>query len=534
MDAGTGDGGLDGGPADAGSDGGVTSNWCNGTHCYDNSGGVTFGTPGPWPQSNEQFTAAQGIQESPVVGATTDEAQNLWVATANALYLLKPGQTTFHRFTAGDGLHLQSNPVVYCDTWAPAPPGPPPAGSGIPYYPYQNCPITGAADAAGITEIVGGGPNEVFVGYAGAHHFDDPYDGTYLDGLRHSGKLDRVRVATDNTLLVDRFDMVSGNTPQFWHNRYVWKMLFDHLIHPHDLYVGTDHGVDRITPDKFRYPLRGEFFHQVTLEYMADHLHPEVCYHQYCRGDQYLRMGDWRGLALSLDGNLWVGGRWAAGEIIWTAINSAINPATGQLDGAGNTGWAQRGGNALSPPFAIAFGDPYCGTAGQWVTGYDSSNQPIFASCSPSDGPNRPVFLTPYEGDIISISAVTVTPNDGLAWFASGAAYDNSNNWGVASWNEHPAPGVAHWTYYDPIRDLGMSEANVHDMLALPDGRIAFAGADTGIVIWNPATHVSTPMRGSQWLPDDHVNRMELDTMVNPPALHVATDTGAVTIRQLP
>ena len=71
-DAGPPDAGPDAGPAP---DGGPTA--CATPPCYDNSGAVTFGTPGPWPVANEQFTSAQGIQETPVVGVTTDEAQNL-------------------------------------------------------------------------------------------------------------------------------------------------------------------------------------------------------------------------------------------------------------------------------------------------------------------------------------------------------------------------------------------------------------------------------------------------------------------------
>jgi hypothetical protein len=42
-----------------------------------------------------------------VVGVSTDEKQNLWVATTKALYLLVPGQTSFRRFDASSGLHPQ-------------------------------------------------------------------------------------------------------------------------------------------------------------------------------------------------------------------------------------------------------------------------------------------------------------------------------------------------------------------------------------------------------------------------------------------
>jgi hypothetical protein len=41
-------------------------------------------------------------------------------------------------------------------------------------------------------------------------------------------------------------------------------------------------------------------------------------------------------------------------------------------------------------------------------------------------------------------------------------------------------------------------------------------------------------MRGPQYLSNDHVLRIELDQMVDAPALHVATWGGAASIRRLP
>jgi hypothetical protein len=41
-------------------------------------------------------------------------------------------------------------------------------------------------------------------------------------------------------------------------------------------------------------------------------------------------------------------------------------------------------------------------------------------------------------------------------------------------------------------------------------------------------------MRGGSGLPDDAVQRLELDTMVSPPTLHVSTNSGATSIRITP
>jgi hypothetical protein len=426
----------------------------------------------PWGTANATYAAAAGILEQPVVGATTDEAQNLWVATHAALYLLKPGEHTFRRFDARDGLHLQGNPVRYCDSDI--------AGGD------RQCPIYGAAADPGISEIEGGAPGEVFVGYFGT----DDGSADWNDPNRHSGKVDRVRMTASGSLQVDRFDLVFSNSAQYWHDRTVQRMLYDHLLHPHELYVGTNHGVDRILPDKYRPPGQGEWFLAATRDWLADHLHPQVCYPRACdASDGNLRLGDWKGLALSTDGHLWVGGRWTAGQI----------RRTSDLEH-----WVNRPGSEI---FAVAFGDPYKG--------------PCSGYC------NQPVFMVPAEGDVISVQATAVAP-DGRVWFASGRTTSFDVPRGLAAWDGKS------FKYFDPQRDGGMAENDIRDMVALPDGRLVLAGANTGIVFWNPQTGAHVAMRAGAELPDDHVLRLKLDRMVDPPTLYVATYGGALALRRLP
>src|SRR5207244_1965688 len=109
--------------------------------------GVGFAGAGPWGPDNHQYTSADGILEQPVVGISTDESQNLWVATNAGLYLMKPGEKTFRRYGVKDGLHLQGNAVSYCDSSF--------TGGD------KSCPILGAAADPGISEITGGGPAAV-------------------------------------------------------------------------------------------------------------------------------------------------------------------------------------------------------------------------------------------------------------------------------------------------------------------------------------------------------------------------------------
>ena len=424
---------------------------------------------GPWGAGNRRYGLADGILEQPVVGASTDEGQNLWVATHEALYLLQPGDKSFRRYDARDGLHLGENPVSYCDA----------------DFGDHACPIRGAAAAPGISEIEGGRAGEVFVGYFGLDDGLDDGPADWTDPNRHSGKLDRVRLSA-NGLAVDRFDLVSSNTAQFWHNRTVQRLLYDHLQHPHELYVGTNHGVDRLWPDQYRAPAKGEWFLKAANEWMSDHLHPQVCFHHACdNSESDLRLGDWKGLALSKDGNLWVAGRWTAGQIRWTPDL---------------TGWWNRGGHDI---FSVAFGDPYKG--------------PCSGFC------NQPVFTVPQEGDVVSLQAVAVGA-DGRVWFASGKTTTTDQPRGLAAWDG------AGFRYFDPVRDAGLADADVRDLVALPDGRLALAGASGGLRLWDPQTGKSTAVD----LPDPHVLRLKLDATVSPPTLYVATYGGVAALRQLP
>src|SRR5207237_9908652 len=163
------------------------------------------------------------------------------------------------------------------------------------------------------------------------------------------------------------------------------------------------------------------------------HLHPQVCYHHVCdSSESNLRLGDWKGLALSTDGNLWVGGRWTGGQIRWT---SDLRP------------WVNRPGNEI---FSFAFGDPYKGPCGS-------------ASC------NQPVFMVPAEGDVISVEAVAVA-TDGRGWFASGrtTGYDAPRGFSVRDGKS--------FRYYDPRHVVGMEESDGRDMVAMPSVRLVRPG----------------------------------------------------------
>ena len=134
----------------------------------------------------------------------------------------------------------------------------------------------------------------------------------------------------------------------------------------------------------------------------------------------------------------------------------------------------------------------------------------------------------------MSLSAVALA-KDGTPWFASSFFYGpvpSVPSPGSGRGLAHDT-GNAKFTYVSPFV-AGMSEQDVQDMVGLTDGRLVLAGAHTGLVFWDPVSGAKTALRAGQGIPDDGVWQLELDTMVEPPALRVATNGGVAVLRQLP
>jgi hypothetical protein len=446
---------------------------------------VTLGTQGPWAVENCVYGGASGIQEGWIVGVTTDEAQNRWIATPRALYLATPGGA-FRRYDELDGLHLGAvtgrtpGPVgwaKYCDMV--------PIADGAPCAPGLEL-LWGGATATGIRSVAGGGPNEVFVGYHGGHTPGIACDGgpDWCDPLRHSGKIDRVRLNRDGSITVDRFDFWINNQLGYWHNRTPFRMLYDHVFHPGTLYAAMDHGIVMIFPDRYTpYPSAlGKAGLDAWLDdFVGDHLHAEVCVYPPGQGCNP-RAGDWRGLALDAQGRLWQAGQYTAGLATWDP-----DPLR----------WHDWNRPEM---FVESFGWKYV-----FGNGYE------------------PVFKVPQEGDSVHLTATSVCP-DGTVWFGSAGATAVTET--VAQWS----PATRSFRAFD-ARTLGLGERAVEDLVCLADGRLVIAGQTAGAVVYDPATGASAPLRG---LPGRKVVRLELDTMVSPPSLLVATDAGAAVLREIP
>jgi hypothetical protein len=448
-------------------------------------GAVQFGTKGPWPVESRWYAGTSGIHEM-VVGVTTDEAQNRWIATPTALYLAQPTGGLW-RFDEMDGLHLGEitgrtpGPIgwaKYCDN-VPVADGAACAADATTW---------GGGNSAGIRSIVGGGKNEVFVGYQGSftRGLSCPVQDN-CDPLRHSGRVDRVTLNEDGSISVVRFNyFLNWHNLGYWFNRSAYRLAYDHFTNHGTLYAGSDHGVVVVFPDRYSEYVGGGPAGLDAWEagFIGDHNHTVACVGMGCAGGT--TAGHWRGLWVNSAGQLWMAGESNAGLARWNGDPLA---------------WYANGGS-----FEFVFANPE-GTPGFGTPGFDK----------------EPVFNVPSPGDPVNLTAVSQCP-DGRTWFGSEGATGVVET--VAVWD----PVARSFRTFDATK-LGLPGRPVQDLVCLPDGRVVIAGRDSGAVVYDPAKNTSKALAG---LPSQHVIRLSLDTMVTPAALLVGTDAGAAVLRQVP
>ena len=222
---------------------------------------------GPWPLSDSTLYNAQNGLGGPILDAAADDAQNIWAITQDSLYVLKPGQSHFLRFTVADGLHIQPFVDAY-----------------------------GNPDVTWMTALAGGRANEVFIGYNGYVSAGDPFLDT--DAQKRLGQADRVALGPNDKLTITRYlfpcDYDAG--AGCWEDRTVRRMLFAHrgpaMGH---LFIGFQHGVSHVFNDQ-----------------VGDHVHVEVWFRNEA-GIPTLMLGENYGLALDGNGDLWMAGGFGAG-----------------------------------------------------------------------------------------------------------------------------------------------------------------------------------------------------------------------------
>jgi hypothetical protein len=137
------------------------------------------------------FYGTQHGGPSRIYGVSADEGGNVWVAGGlDGLFVLRPGATTFQRFTLENGLR----PYGYM------PDGSEPMGEK-----YLK-----------VISVAGGPAGTVFVGYEGRpgtgdDHCENNWDGSRPDPSRYkSGDADKVTLRADGTLDVVHYDIFSG------------------------------------------------------------------------------------------------------------------------------------------------------------------------------------------------------------------------------------------------------------------------------------------------------------------------------------
>lgn len=221
------------------------------------------GPAGPWPITElVLYGSAEGIGDE-LVDASPDDGQNIWAASQHALYVLRPGQTRFERYTVADGLHI------------------------VPFMEPE-----GRPSASVITALAGGHAGEVFVGYYG-YESTDPFNDTPQQ--KELGNADRVVLGPGRQIAITRylFPCDYGAGGGCWENRSARRMLYAHdgAAAGH-LFIGFNHGVSHVFDGR-----------------IGDHVHPEIFY----QPGNIMKLGEYLGLAVLPSGDLWVAGRHGVG-----------------------------------------------------------------------------------------------------------------------------------------------------------------------------------------------------------------------------
>ncbi len=226
---------------------------------------------GPWPTDALTIYGSANGLGSPILDASPDDAQNIWAVAPDSLYVLRPGQKTFAKFTAADGLHIQ------------------------PFTDPQGHPAV-----TNITAVAGGHASEAFVGYYG---YESDNRLTDTEANEQLGQADKITLGADGKISVLKYYFRCDHGSSWcWENRSVRRMLFAHTgAAAGHLFIGFDHGVTHVFQDHF-----------------GDHIHVETWYH-YPDGTITEKIGEQYGLFVMPNGDLLSGSAYGVGLQAWNA-----------------------------------------------------------------------------------------------------------------------------------------------------------------------------------------------------------------------
>jgi hypothetical protein len=275
----------------------------------------TSNPAGPWPVADlTMYAATQGLTGT-IIDASPDDAQNIWAVTQDALYVLRPGQTAFRRYTAAEGLHVQT----YTD------------------------PATGQVTVSNITAMTGGHANEVFVGYRGYENTIPPPappsccvpNADFSDPRWHLGQADKVTLNPDGTIGIRRYEFICDASFNCWEERSARRMVFGHSgTAAGHLFIGFDHGVVHVFNDGW-----------------GDHIHVETDWH-YSDGRVVKKQGEQYGLAIFPNGDLLTAAEYGVGRQSWNVDPKAwvLGPYVWALTTYGGAEPYNTGAHSLDVP----------------------------------------------------------------------------------------------------------------------------------------------------------------------------------------
>jgi hypothetical protein len=217
---------------------------------------------GPWPVADITYYNLGAA----IVDASTDEAHNLWAASRDTLYLLRPGAAP-RKFTAADGLHI----APFANPW-------------------------GGTSLSRITAIAGARADEVYVGYYGYESPGDRYADT--EEQKALGQADRAVLGADGKLTVVRYQFrCNYGGSRCWENRSARRMVYAKTgVATGHVFMGFDHGVSHVFNDL-----------------IGDHAHVQVFYVDADAGTRGMKLGEQWGLYVMPDGQLWTASAYGVG-----------------------------------------------------------------------------------------------------------------------------------------------------------------------------------------------------------------------------
>jgi hypothetical protein len=287
----------------------------------DGGGGFVPPDPIAFPSApNWTFLGPQNGGPHDVFQVTADQGGNIWVAGgADGLFLLRPGETKFQRFTLADGLHpygyLGGDQAKFLGVPNGSPADPSPSLSATP-----------------VIAVEGGPPGVVFVGYQGKPGCEDAWDTDHgkapLYGdpaVYKSGDADRVTLRPDGTLSVVHYDIFSGPgiVPPEPQGREKLCTIFRIVWNPskNDVWFGGNHGFAWGDPN---YPGNPSCDGQIACSGVVEHSHPAVNGLLPNGSCCALLTEDYRGVAPDpASGDVWFGGVNRTTKFHWGAFTGS-------------------------------------------------------------------------------------------------------------------------------------------------------------------------------------------------------------------